>query len=171
MGKARVLIVDDEPIICKNIARLLRDEFEVVIATDGEDALLRIEDRERFHVIICDVQMTRMSGLGFRDSVRRLVPHLADRIIFLTGCSDLEILGRIDDHLVLTKPFDAARLRELVRTVATAAMNGYFPVRVSQTSARRPMPTSLSSFAAAAPKPASVDPAPTPPVVPERSGA
>jgi CheY-like chemotaxis protein len=129
MRRGRVLIVDDEPYVRNGVERLLRGEFDTVVANDGEDALMRIEDKERFHVIICDVQMGRISGPSFRDSVRRVAPHLADRIIFLTGCSDEKLQTQIQDHLVLTKPFVAEELRTLVRRVATAALEGYFPRR------------------------------------------
>jgi two-component system, NtrC family, sensor kinase len=130
MRTGRVLIVDDEPYVRNGLNRLLRGEFETIVAEDGEDALLRIENQERFHVIICDVQMARISGPSFRDSVRRLAPHLADRIIFLTGCADPELKKTIQDHLILTKPFVAEELRTLVRSVATAAIEGYFPRRI-----------------------------------------
>ncbi len=123
------MIVDDEPVVCNGIARLLRSQFEVVVANSGEEALLLIEEKESFHVIICDVQMARIDGPSFRDSVRRVAPHLADRIIFLTGCEDAKLRGRIEDHLVLSKPFDSGDLKELVNRVATAAKKGYFPRR------------------------------------------
>lgn len=130
MRRGRVLIVDDEPYVRNGVERLLRGEFDTVIANDGEEALMRIEDQERFHVIICDVQMDRISGPSFRDSVRRVAPHLADRIIFLTGCADEKLQNQIQDHMVLTKPFIADDLRQLVRRVASAVLEGYFPRRI-----------------------------------------
>jgi hypothetical protein len=59
-----------------------------------------------------------MSGPEFRDRVDAVAPHVAARIVFMTGGISWEpvrmrLVGT--SNLVLEKPFDMAALRELIR--------------------------------------------------------
>src|SRR5579863_9423759 len=52
--RARVLVVDDDELVSRALARSLR-EFDVVVALDARSALSSIERGERFDVIVCDL--------------------------------------------------------------------------------------------------------------------
>jgi two-component system response regulator AtoC len=61
----RLLVVDDEPGLRQSLRLLLSEEgFEVVEAADGERALERAT-KEAFDVVLCDVRMPALDGLGF----------------------------------------------------------------------------------------------------------
>jgi two-component system response regulator AtoC len=61
----RVLIVDDEPGLRQSLGLLLRDAgYEVAAVADGRRALERAT-AEAFDLILCDVRMPEMDGLGF----------------------------------------------------------------------------------------------------------
>jgi CheY-like chemotaxis protein len=82
--KARVLVVDDEPMLGRAIGRGLR-EHEVTVVTSGADALSLIQRGERFDVVLCDLMMPTMPGFDLHDQLRILAPDQADRMIFMTG--------------------------------------------------------------------------------------
>ncbi len=74
----RVLAVDDDPFIRKMLNKVLTEaHYEVVLATDGEEALEKIY-REKPDLIISDVSMPKLDGLSL---VRKLKGHLQTSII------------------------------------------------------------------------------------------
>lgn len=77
---AKVLLVDDDPLVGRSLARALR-RLGVVVVQSGEAALERLE-KQGFSVVISDVRMPGMSGLELYHAVhdREPVPFL-----FVTG--------------------------------------------------------------------------------------
>lgn len=84
-GKARILIVDDEPLILRSVARLLREQHDVETAEDGLVALQKIIEEGPFDLILCDLMMPSMTGMDLFEEVRRRSPETADAFVFLTG--------------------------------------------------------------------------------------
>ena len=61
----RILVVDDEPGLRQSLRLILADEgHDVADAASGDDALARAR-AEPFDVVLCDVRMAGMDGLGF----------------------------------------------------------------------------------------------------------
>jgi PAS domain S-box-containing protein len=83
--RGRVLVIDDEPMLCAALERILRPHHDVVHTTVAAEALPRLEAGERFDLILCDLMMPRMSGMDFHAALCRLRPDLSGRVIFLTG--------------------------------------------------------------------------------------
>ncbi len=114
---AKILIVDDEPPIIDVLAyNLKRENYQVVIARDGEEALIQAR-QEQPDLIILDLLLPRVDGLEVCRTLRRErdVP-----IIMLTA-RDEEIdrvvgleLGA-DDYVV--KPFSVRELMARVKNV------------------------------------------------------
>jgi CheY-like chemotaxis protein len=115
---ARVLVVDDEPLVAEAIRLVLSDEFDVTSTTDPADALARLTLDDSYDVILCDVMMPTMNGVELRNRVHAANPELASRIVLMTGgilMSKLRQMLEGVPNLVFTKPFDFAGLRDLVR--------------------------------------------------------
>jgi len=75
--KHRVLLVDDEPSLRDVFAQLLQHEgYEVEVAEDGFEALLKLKDFLP-DVIISDLNMPKMSGFEFLSVVRRRFPKIS----------------------------------------------------------------------------------------------
>ncbi|MFG3614491.1 response regulator transcription factor [Nocardia sp. NPDC047654] len=118
--EARVLIVDDEPMIIELLAVSLRFQgFEVAAALSGTEALDRVRGF-RPDALIVDVMMPGMDGFGM---LRRLrADGVTAPVLFLTARDDVDdkltglTLGA-DDYV--TKPFSLeeviARLRVILR--------------------------------------------------------
>ena len=115
IGK-RVLVVDDDASIRELLTTALGEGgYEVVPATNGEDALA-VRERWRPDVIVLDLMMPVMDGSTF---AKRLRERDDIPIVVLSAANDLErhakSVGAAD---VIGKPFD---LDQLIPTVARAA--------------------------------------------------
>jgi two-component system, cell cycle sensor histidine kinase and response regulator CckA len=114
----RVLVVDDEPVVCGALERLLSNEGEVVAVTSGREALARIQSGENFDVILCDLMMPDMDGQSVYEAFLRTAPKQAERIIFVTGGAFTmrahDFLARVQNTR-LSKPFNVDFLLEIVR--------------------------------------------------------
>lgn len=81
--RARILVVDDEPLNLEIVARTLaRAGFATATAADGREAMDRI-DAELFDAVITDVRMPGMTGLDLLRSIRACYPLLP--VILMTG--------------------------------------------------------------------------------------
>jgi CheY-like chemotaxis protein len=116
--RARVLVVDDEPLVAESLRLVLSDEFAVWATTYPEQALTRIASGESFDVILCDVMMPIMSGVELRNRIDAIAPDQAARIVFVTGGivrPDVRALLEGVPNAWLEKPIDLEGLRELIR--------------------------------------------------------
>jgi signal transduction histidine kinase len=117
--RGRVLVVDDEPIICFTLERLLASQHEVVALTDARDVLTRIDAGDRFDVILCDLMMPGMDGAELYRALRERARDQADAIVFVTGGAFTEraqrFLAEVPNPRV-DKPFDVVALMDLVRS-------------------------------------------------------
>ena len=81
----RALVIEDEEALGEAVAAALTDAgFRVDRASDGEQALVRVRDRH-YDVIICDLKMPKVDGIAFYREVSAKMPHIARRLIFVTG--------------------------------------------------------------------------------------
>ncbi len=115
--RGRILVVDDEPLLCRLMERALADEHEVETFTRARDALARIAAGERFDLVLCDLMMPEMTGMEFHQALLESAPDQAERTIFLTGGAFSpgagEFLARVPNQR-LEKPFDLRSLRALI---------------------------------------------------------
>jgi CheY-like chemotaxis protein len=116
--RGRVLVVDDEPHIGKAIKRMLAEEHDVVLATSGAAARALLEQDLRFDVIISDLMMPDVTGMDLFAWVSDHAPHLAERIVFVTGSAYTQTARAFFDRVSnkrLEKPFDPQALRACLR--------------------------------------------------------
>jgi CheY-like chemotaxis protein len=116
--RARVLVVDDDELVSRALARSLR-EFDVVVALDARSALANIERGERFDVIVCDLMMPNMTGMDLYEAMRLVAPEQIERMVFLSGgavTTRAREFAATVPNLFMDKPLDVQRLREIVRS-------------------------------------------------------
>ena len=123
--RGRILVIDDEPIVCFSLERLLSTEAEVVALTSARKALALIVAGERFDMILCDLMMPEMDAPVLFEEIRKVAPVQAEQMVFVTGGAFTvrarEFLESVTNPQ-LGKPFDVEALVELVRArVAGAA--------------------------------------------------
>lgn len=113
---AKLLVVDDE----KNLRLVVKKEMErqgheVETADDGEMAWTMLEEQD-YDVLLCDINMPRLDGLGLLRRTRERCQNPPE-VIMLTGQATVESaieamkLGAYD---YLTKPYRIAELSALV---------------------------------------------------------
>ncbi len=117
--RLRVLVVDDEPSICRSFVRSL-SELEIVPANSGPAALQILRDDQEFAAILSDVVMPEMSGMAFLQAIEDRYPDLAKKFIFMTGSvgyADIGAYAKTRCVQVLEKPVDMTVLREALRAL------------------------------------------------------
>ncbi len=80
--QATVLVVDDEPSVCRTLGRILQTRYDVVTAPSGEAALDLVSERQ-VDLALLDINLPRMDGLELLESLKDQLPHLA--VVMLTG--------------------------------------------------------------------------------------
>jgi len=117
---ARILVVDDEPRICRFVSRVLeRDGHTVTVACTGPDAI-RLAAEEDYALIVLDLVLPGLSGL---DVLRALLTEQPrQRVLMLSAIGDAATKvecfqnGAVD---YLAKPFAVAELVARVRVRAS----------------------------------------------------
>ena len=113
---ARVLVVDDEPLLGSAIQRWLGDRHQVTVETDPRQALKALESA-RFDLVLLDLSMPEMSGMELHARLQQRDPEQAARVVFITGGpADEETRQFLERSSAprLRKPLDLEKLGEMV---------------------------------------------------------
>jgi DNA-binding NtrC family response regulator len=108
----KIMIVDDEPANLRLLERLFRNDYGVLTAESGAEALLLLHEHD-VALIITDQRMPDISGIELLKRTAAIRPHMV-RII-LTGYTDVESLveainsGQV--YRYVTKPWNNDDLR------------------------------------------------------------
>jgi CheY-like chemotaxis protein len=120
---ARILVVDDDPLVIRLIIDTLNVEgYDVDSAENGAAALEKIR-RDRFDLIISDLHMPKLDGVGLYRALTEGQGHPVPRIVFMTGSvgsSELHGFLKQTGLPLLRKPFDLAELQQIVRQALAA---------------------------------------------------
>ncbi|MEO6777453.1 MAG: response regulator [Kofleriaceae bacterium] len=118
--KPKILCVDDEPNVLTGFQLNLRRDFEVLVASSGDQALAILEATPDIKVLMCDMRMPRMNGAAMLTRARELYPHITR--VLLTGQADVSsAISAVNDGQIfrfLTKPCE----RETLVAALTAAV-------------------------------------------------
>lgn len=125
MASARVLIVDDDPLVATAMARALRP-LRPDVANDSIEALSRIRD-DGYDIVLCDLMMPEVSGIELFRRVASMDPGTAQRFVFMTGglfTQEARDFVSKASNPVLYKPIDVAHLRRVVHEAAARSGEG-----------------------------------------------
>jgi PAS domain S-box-containing protein len=116
LARGKVLVVDDDALLGKVLARSLNKAHDTVVVQSADEALAALS-RESFDVILTDVMMPGTDGIGLYEEILRRTPPLAPRVVFISGGTFTdaarEFLQRSTNRR-LDKPLD---LPEVLRVV------------------------------------------------------
>jgi PAS domain S-box-containing protein len=122
VAKAKILVVDDEPVIRQFISQVLGEQGHTVETVDNAASALKMVKTKRYRLILLDIKMPGMSGVELYKQFQKIAPSLTKRVVFITG----DVMGKrtlafLDKTKTpyMMKPFDARQLKlEINRILA-----------------------------------------------------
>lgn len=120
-GKYRVVVVEDENLIARNIAKHIESEnpgFKVVgIYSNGEDALEAIK-KQPPSVVFTDISMPVMNGLELAAKIHETMKFI--KCVIITGYAEFDYVKEalhynVEDYLL--KPVDPGELKKLLKKI------------------------------------------------------
>ncbi|HXG88011.1 MAG TPA: response regulator [Vicinamibacterales bacterium] len=123
-ARRTVMVVDDDPMMLEVLVRILqRENYELVTATGGPDALHKA-GAQPVDLLITDYAMPDMKGRELAERMRERYPGI--HVLYQTGFSDMLFEDRReleDKSAFLEKPFTARGLREAARFILFGVIN------------------------------------------------
>jgi two-component system response regulator VicR len=117
--KKKVMVVDDEPEICKIVKIALElKNYSVIETCSGEECLEKLESGEIPHLILLDVMLPGMSGYDVYHKIKEKFKKIKIALFSAKAQThDIEQGTTLDivDHI--TKPFDPYELIERVNNI------------------------------------------------------
>ncbi|MBN1494090.1 MAG: response regulator [Candidatus Omnitrophica bacterium] len=121
--KKKILIVDDDRIICDSLQELLSDEYEVDTVYNGKEAMSAIL-LEKPDLVIIDVNMPHLDGVAVVEHILSDFDNEKIKFILISGYLTDDVVEEwrkvSRDSLFFAKPFDIKKLRHGVRTLLLA---------------------------------------------------
>lgn len=114
----KILVVDDEKDIAESIQNiLLREGYEVVVALDGEEALVKVKE-DNPDIILLDLILPKLNGYEVLKEIRTKFKDKWRPVVIVSAKTELESVdkcyGLEADHY-LTKPYTTENLLRGIR--------------------------------------------------------
>ena len=123
----KILLVDDEPDFLDVLGEFLSDEgYFIEKAENAKEALKQLE-RQKFHLLLSDINMPGMKGFELIKEVRRLYPEVKHALITAYDVRDYINMAKnydIGNIITKTTPFNFEEVRLLVRNIITEDIFG-----------------------------------------------
>ncbi len=121
---SRILLADDSPHAQRMGERILSDEgYEVVTVSDGDSALIRLEDVDP-DLVLADVVMPKRTGYEVCQYVKLSPRHRHVRVLLTAGVQDTvdeAEAAKVKADGVVQKPFEASVLLDRVKPLLELA--------------------------------------------------
>jgi len=121
----RILVVDDEPLVCDAVKMMLNFDGHVVeTASNGKDALAKLAEAQ-FDLVITDFEMPVMKGDELAAAIKARAPN--QRVVMITAYAEMiEASGKrlTGVDYVVSKPFLLENLREAIAKATPVAARG-----------------------------------------------
>jgi PAS domain S-box-containing protein len=116
----RVLVIDDEPMVGELLTEWLTAKGHRVEVIDNAQRAITMLRDTKYSLILLDIKMPGMSGIELYNYIRKEMPSLVERIIFITG----DVIGYDTQRFLLstkaryiTKPFDYEYFKKVIQKV------------------------------------------------------
>jgi CheY-like chemotaxis protein len=117
-----VLVVEDEPVICMNAVAVIEDAgYDVVEASNADDAILLLEARTDTRVVFSDIEMPgSMDGLKLIHAVRKRWPPVV--LILASGRVSPSAADMPEKTVFLGKPYAEVDLLKVLAAIGQIAV-------------------------------------------------
>ncbi|WP_024851005.1 response regulator [Hydrogenovibrio kuenenii] len=115
----KILYVDDAPSMRKLVEMVLSPEFDITLASNGQEGLDAAQ-QSQYDVIISDINMPVMNGLEFLENVRAIENYKFIPVLMMTTEASREMKDqgkKLGATGWIVKPFDPAKLPAIIRKV------------------------------------------------------
>src|SRR5204862_4892835 len=112
--KGVLLIVDDEEGPRQSLHLIFKDDYEMLLASDGATAI-SLAQKQRIDVAICDIRMAGMSGIEVLERLKYVDPGI--EVIMMTAFETTDTMRqalRLRACDYINKPFDISTMRAAV---------------------------------------------------------
>ncbi|MFO1478506.1 MAG: response regulator [Verrucomicrobiota bacterium] len=118
-----ILVVDDEPLVCDSVKRvLMRDGHKVEAVAGPVEALALLESRS-FDLVFVDYIMPGMKGDALAAAIKSLRPQ--QPVVLMSATADtLEISPMAGVDSMIGKPFELDDLRRLIANIPSVRSGG-----------------------------------------------
>ena len=123
-----LLVVEDNTDARLFLQRSLEDEYQVLLAANGKEALRQLAKNDHVNIIISDVMMPVMDGMQLVRQIRKDIKFSHIPVILLTAkSSEEDIVAGLEEGVAdyLTKPFSLAVLRLRIKKILEWSQNVY----------------------------------------------
>jgi DNA-binding NtrC family response regulator len=118
----KLLVIDDDENILANLCFFLKDrKYDVISATNGLEGLKLLEnDQQGFDLIITDIVMPQISGIGLISMIKRKIPDIP--VIAITGWGEYPEAFAVETQAdkVLSKPFELSELDNAIKELISS---------------------------------------------------
>ena len=122
MSKKSVLIVDDSLTVRQQVSLTLTSAgYQIVEASDGREGVDALRAHAEIAMVLCDLNMPRMNGIEFLDSIRGDAAGMPVPVVMLTTDGSPELIARAKRAGAkgwIVKPFQTDLLLAAVRRIA-----------------------------------------------------
>ena len=124
----KILLVDDDKDIIETLSsRLVKEDYNVVVAFDGEEALLKVKE-ENPDVVLLDLNLPKLNGFDVLREIRKNYNDKWRPVIIISAQNELETVRQsynLEADHYLTKP---CTLENVLRGIRT--MISLIPLRI-----------------------------------------
>lgn len=111
----RVLVIDDDPDVLDVVRMVLEEDGHLVAtASDGQEALLLLQQGDPPHLILLDLRMPGMDGWTF-EAERKKAALAPEAALVVISSEPLSVSQLLSPARVLRKPLDAGRVAETAK--------------------------------------------------------
>jgi two-component system, NtrC family, response regulator AtoC len=115
MYKYRILVVDDEPSVCRSIKMLLEHDGHKVQTTNSGETALTMFEQDKFDLVMTDYIMGKMEGIELARLIKQSQPD--QPIIIVTAfANEFNLYGKPSEAVdfIISKPFSQKDLRDAI---------------------------------------------------------
>ena len=118
---ARLMVIDDEPMLGQTLQLAFQDQHEVMVVSSGRTAIDALDRDPEFDLILCDLMMPETSGMEVWRALNERHPEVLPRFVFMTGgafTDDARDFLEQYEGLQLEKPFNVRQVEALLDTAS-----------------------------------------------------